>query len=296
MERPFLNARFYETYNFAFAVRNILHDQFSYIRYLHDFYGDDNYLAFTNPFPRYSALHCFLEFVIDAIVASNNEDVDLKARKQLIKKFKGTPSALEDMQPMVLPIEEAMAYHNLRHQSFAEWLSEQGKSFQQADDDDVGDYLCELRLSGPFDDLLRQSVREAFYVLFGNRKILMLFNEMMASRIAEFEIEGSDKDVAANFEKDGVLKRHHIPTWVQRGVFYRDRGLCVACHRDLSGLVNIWSQDHFDHIVPLRSGGINDVTNIQLLCSECNLKKSGRRIVTSEFYEDWYPLDEIDRP
>ena len=51
-----------------------------------------------------------------------------------------------------------------------------------------------------------------------------------------------------------------------------------------------------DPLVPLRAGGMNDGTNIQLLCAECNLKKSGRRVVTSETYEDWYPLEESDKP
>ena len=81
-----------------------------------------------------------------------------------------------------------------------------------------------------------------------------------------------------------------IPDWVRRAVFFRDRGMCVTCGIDLSGLGSIWSDEHFDHIVPLASGGLNDITNIQLLCAGCNLKKGGRNTLTSTSYEDWYPL------
>jgi 5-methylcytosine-specific restriction endonuclease McrA len=97
---------------------------------------------------------------------------------------------------------------------------------------------------------------------------------------------------AEHFARAGVLKRVSIPDWVRRAVFFRDRGLCVLCHRDLTGIVNIWSNDKFDHIVPLAAGGLNDVSNIQLLCRECNSKKHAGTPVTSNRYEAWYPEDE----
>jgi len=133
-------------------------------------------------------------------------------------------------------------------------------------------------------------VREVFYLLFGNRHLLMLFNRMMADQVSETVIADLSPRDAQHFERDGVLRRVRIPQWVQRPVFYRDRGLCGYCGKDLSGNLNIWSEDHLDHIVPLAKGGLNDVTNIQLLCGDCNRKKSHGPARTSSSYEDWYSL------
>jgi 5-methylcytosine-specific restriction endonuclease McrA len=52
--------------------------------------------------------------------------------------------------------------------------------------------------------------------------------------------------------------------------------------------MNINSAIHYDHIVPLAQGGINDVTNIQLLCDKCNLKKTSKNVFTTLKYESWY--------
>ena len=35
-------------------------------------------------------------------------------------------------------------------------------------------------------------------------------------------------------------------------------------------------------------GGINDVTNIQLLCEACNLSKGKKALPVSNLYEPWY--------
>lgn len=58
----------------------------------------------------------------------------------------------------------------------------------------------------------------------------------------------------------------YIPKEVQREVWRRDGGRCVEC--------GIKENIEFDHIIPLSKGGSNTVRNIQLLCQECNNKKS----------------------
>ena len=65
-------------------------------------------------------------------------------------------------------------------------------------------------------------------------------------------------------------RSRRIPTHVKREVLERDRGECVFCGS---------SEDiHYDHDIPFAKGGSNDVENIQILCSKCNLKK-GNKII-----------------
>ena len=60
----------------------------------------------------------------------------------------------------------------------------------------------------------------------------------------------------------------HIPQDVKNAVWQRDRGKCVQC--------GATSYLEFDHIIPHTKGGANTVANVQLLCRNCNLKKSDR--------------------
>lgn len=107
-----------------------------------------------------------------------------------------------------------------------------------------------------------------------NRDFLLYFNHYM-SRTHE-----------------GNFSRIHMPEWAKRAVFYRDRGRCVLCGKDLCGQLAISGEReiHYDHMVPLEQGGMNDVTNIQLLCSSCNLSK-GTFSATSNIYQNWYDMN-----
>ncbi len=55
---------------------------------------------------------------------------------------------------------------------------------------------------------------------------------------------------------------------VRDKVWRRDEGKCVECgsNKDLE----------FDHIIPFSEGGANTYRNIQLLCEQCNRKKSAK--------------------
>ena len=79
--------------------------------------------------------------------------------------------------------------------------------------------------------------------------------------------------------------------WMKRAVFCRDRGKCVLCGRNLTGLLMLTrdTEIHCDHMVSLNQGGMNDVSNIQLLCRECNLFKGTVR-ATSNIYQDWFNM------
>jgi hypothetical protein len=132
MSRPIVQFRSYETYYFANAVRNILADQFAYIRYLDDFYGDYRFLSLTSPFRRYSAFHCFLEFVVDSMLTNDTEELDLQKRKETLTQYAKWSAALDDLKPQVLPIEHALIFHSIQFTSFAAWLEERDISFSNS--------------------------------------------------------------------------------------------------------------------------------------------------------------------
>jgi hypothetical protein len=125
---------------------------------------------------------------------------------------------------------------------------------------------------GMFDGVIYDIAIEVEYILFQNRDFLLRFNNQQA---VAFE--------------DNPRKRVYIPEWVKRATLFRDKGRCVFCKRDLTGLYSLLedNEKHFDHIVSLNEGGINDVCNIQLSCQDCNLKKSDSS-KTSTLYQSAY--------
>jgi hypothetical protein len=86
-------------------------------------------------------------------------------------------------------------------------------------------------------------------------------------RIADF-LESRGVDVWS-----GLLEMDPVPSTVRFDVLKRDRK-CVLCgaapERDSEVRL------HVDHIVPRSKGGSNEMSNLQVLCSECNLGKSNR--------------------
>lgn len=256
---------FFETYYYANVIHNILKDPFSYIRSLHDWHEDQAAEIFLPPFPKWSVLHSFAFFIIEGLIVE----------------------VIEDHVPQEkLWIEHAFAHHGIKAESFESWLNE--TNTDSSDINAVYDYHNELRLSGSFEELLTHLANEVFFLLFPNRSLLARLNEYVAGIVSYISVEDLDGEQIRLLNKDGTPARAPIPAWVRRAVFFRDRGRCASCSTDLSGLVSLQKQQHFDHIVPLAIGGINDVTNIQLLCDACNLSKGKKNLTVSNLYEPWY--------
>jgi len=276
MRNSFFDIQYFETYYFANIVNNVLSDPYNY-NYLggtNEFFGEEHYFNFVEPFPKISALHHYIKWMINTINFEDVEELDIdRVKNNSIKLW----------------VEVAFDYYNFHYDTFDVFLLEKNKSRETVDIDDVYDYIHELQLCGPYEELLEKMSEEIFHIMFLNRKILLNFNSIISSTISQIQIEEIEETEEKElFSKDGRLKRVHIPTWVKNAVFHRDKGKCVLCFKDLSGLVSISEKENFDHIIPLSQGGINDITNIQLLCESCNKKKRDGLIGTSELYEKWY--------
>lgn len=60
----------------------------------------------------------------------------------------------------------------------------------------------------------------------------------------------------------GPLPRNFI-----KRLFELQRGCCAACRK------KVGKNYHVDHIVALAVGGKHEPTNLQILCSSCNVRK-----------------------
>jgi 5-methylcytosine-specific restriction endonuclease McrA len=67
-------------------------------------------------------------------------------------------------------------------------------------------------------------------------------------------------------EANGTAGRVPIPTELRRAVFERDGGRCVECNSNFDL--------QYDHILPIALGGATTIANLQLLCADCNRRKS----------------------
>jgi 5-methylcytosine-specific restriction endonuclease McrA len=67
-------------------------------------------------------------------------------------------------------------------------------------------------------------------------------------------------------EEQGRPTRIPIPTELRRAVFERDGGRCVECGSNFDL--------QYDHLLPVAHGGATTIENLQLLCADCNRRKS----------------------
>ncbi|MDT0304000.1 HNH endonuclease [Streptomonospora wellingtoniae] len=308
LKRDFIELRHFDTYNIAAIADGVVSNQFVYLRNLEEIFGDQGILGFVKPFKKRSALHLFLEEIILRIF-----DEDFTGEINL-----GTSAT----QVGVLPIEIAFEKHGIDYETFDQFRERTGlpplsgdyvralmriQASTASDDDhrfadlpnEYSDYWEELTITSALDRLLQQMAEEVFFILFINREFLENFNRMMAVYVSDVDFpelpSHGDRYLLCHFRNEGGrLRRKPIPSWVRRAVEFRDRGLCTYCQKDLSSLRSPLNMSNFDHIVPLSLGGLNDVSNIQLLCQACNLEKSDRPARTGKYYQRWFPREHDD--
>lgn len=139
-------------------------------------------------------------------------------------------------------------------------------------------------------DILEQSVlpfivEEVFNLLFQDRLFLSEFNK----HIAEITRKMEKQDFNNVLKTDGVFMRcTYWPTWLIQGLYHRDKGHCAICQSDISPHISTGKKPAVDHIVPLNLGGVNDPTNLQLLCQTCNSQKGGNETTTSGYTSSYW--------
>lgn len=270
--------KYYGTYWLIENIHDCLSNPSNYSKHFNEFFGELEYRKFIQPFPKVSALHLFIQSVLECIMLEEISD-----RSDIME------DSLTHDASYKLWIEESLEFHSISYVSFHKWRESLKISLEAIDEDLIYKYHNELKKEGSIDRLFKQMAEEAFFLLFLNRELLHLFNEKIAFYIrASSDAFNTFPEDIPFFKKPCMLNRATIPAWAKRAVFYRDRGCCVVCFKDISGLKNISNAKHFDHIIPLATGGINDVTNLQLLCESCNLNKGKRTIPASIKYEKWY--------
>ena len=121
--------------------------------------------------------------------------------------------------------------------------------------------------------------QEVFTVMFSDREALKELNGHVAKLIKGLKVA----DYPNLLKADGKVARcSSWPSWLRKGLFYRDKGRCAICLSNLSGIDAAGTDVAIDHLVPLNLGGTNDPTNLQILCRDCNGKKGGSQATTSK--------------
>ncbi len=273
MFRELQTMAYYETYYYANVIDDVLKDTEPYLRNLNEWHEDREGSLFLTPFPKWSILHDLAEFIIRSLAYEQIDDVAID----------GVVVKGHDLW-----VDEALRHHGFSVRGFKAWLKERGTKLGDVTEDDASDYYSDLSESGELADLFEHLSNEVFFLLFSNRSLLAHLNHYAAGALSHVEPERVEEEYRRHLASTGVLRRVAVPEWVRRAVYFRDRGRCVACNCDLTGLVSLQSDDHFDHIIPLQQSGLNDVTNLQLLCAPCNLKKGAKLVGTWNKYERWY--------
>jgi hypothetical protein len=250
-----LDMKFFDVYHFCHLANSSM-GKFEYMRTNAEFM-ERQFEIEPEDFPKISVLHGYCYWLVERVLyeqanyISNDWDYDFNP---------------------ALWICQAILKYKEKNVSFDDWVN----NLYRAEDNNSDFYeiftefvrFIDDEHDGLFADIISFIAVEVEYILLQNREFLLNFNEVIAGR----------------FESD-TIPRKYIPEWVKRAVLFRDKGCCVFCKKDLTGLNTLLedNEKHFDHIVPLKNGGINDVCNIQLSCKNCNQSKLTKSKTSSQY-------------
>lgn len=260
MIQKYREFKFFETYETASWLEVAVLDPESFIEVPWDFEGVKESLG---KFSKISILHYYI-FIL----------LSVEKRREYRKNF-------YDRGPEAIPEFKKV------FEEYGICLRDETDFSPYGDDYDEYEHFClwfEYHEDN-FELLWEKITEEVFHLLFSNREFLLDFNKSLAQYL-----NLNPELVPCEFRSSlGKIKRsNYIPTWAKKAIYFRDQGRCVKCQSDLSGLLSTDRKIHYDHIVPLNLWGVNDPCNLQLLCEDCNLKKSGSEASTWTRYRDWW--------
>lgn len=256
--------KFVSTYNLAAHVRDKIIDN-EPLEYVSDFFDINSQIPQYLKQSKTTLLHDFIhqEFVEGVYY------LDRKLASDSLDEWKNY-----------------LDIYKIGYPTYKEFVTAKG-NYNESDDVDesyYADQYSEKLSEIVVEKVSAHVVNETFSILFRDRKLLMEFNKLLADQITKLK----QVDYPALLDKDGIVKRcAYWPDWVKRALNFRDQGSCAICLSDISGLLNVKFEKAIDHIVPLKLGGTNDITNLQLLCKSCNLDKLDHTIKTSDYYSGY---------
>ncbi|GHH80337.1 hypothetical protein GCM10018781_60340 [Kitasatospora indigofera] len=289
-KNQWIEHEYFRTYRIATRVESVSLNPFNYLRELEALFLEDGILEFAPSWQKDTALHRLIRYIADDFFSEDTTGPTC------------APWGSDPVHPKwILPVDLALQLYGLSDEP--EFFIPEDRNIVQGED---GIYrqvtppwvenACYeryqyLRLTQVYEDLLARIAEEVFFVMFLNRRALEGLNRHLAGHLGDIDpayISEDSMGLARLFSGPGELKRVRPPVWAKRAVFYRERGRCASCRTDLSGLIDTFPDSNYDHMIPLARGGLNDLTNLQLLCGRCNLKKSDRITASSKHYRRWY--------
>jgi hypothetical protein len=266
--------KYFNTYYFCSIIQYIIEDSsLDYARTLAEF-TDPLSECEREDFSKESYLHSFVDFAVERILFEQNKYMALDVESAIdADRFENVIGKKHEVfyryGYKYTTFELAIMHYQGCIEKMEDWIAKN----ITPDEFEALDVATQYTnyLEDNYYDVIDCIKNEVVYLLFQNREFLMHFNIFMSDVLL------------------GKSDRKNVPLWVKRAVKYRDRCKCVMCQKDLSGIMDIEEQyeNQYDHIVPLEDGGLNDVSNMQLMCSKCN-KEKGINIYTNNIYHFYY--------
>ncbi len=111
---------------------------------------------------------------------------------------------------------------------------------------------------------------ETIYFICPDKGIDYPFEKWHAKISSEWRVKLNNKF----HKKDNKKKRKPLDSRLRHEVFKRDKYKCLEC-----GATNKDKILHADHIIPKSQDGVDELSNLQTLCDDCNFAKSDKKWV-----------------